>query len=210
MKRRRLSQREFFRGLFDLLRDDRRFASFILAQGSVVLAGMAFSFVAVFGRERLHLDGYQIGLLSTSLLLGNTLSGPILGWAGDRFGHRKMLIVATVCQILGFALSVLSPNAVFLYLATSLLGAGRGSAWINVQPIVCDYASLERRPTYIGLSSTVFGVINVITPVLGGLVAQASGYGPLFVTSIILSIGALGLYLTIVREPPAAARISLS
>lgn len=202
--RRRMSQNEFFRGLGALLKQDRKFASFILAQGFITLAGMAFYFVAVFGQEKFHLNGYQLGLLTTSLLLGSTLPAQIFGWLGDRFSRWKMLIIGPVCQILGFALAVWSANDLLLYLAVFVLGIGRAST-VNIQPIVYDYAPLLRRPTYIGLSSTLFGVMSVIAPLFGGLVAQASSYGFLFSISALLSIVALFLYLAIVREPLAAA-----
>ena len=102
----------------------------------------------------------------------------------------------------------MSENALILYGAVFLLGAGRAGAYVNAQSIVYDYALLERRPTYIGLSSTAFGVVSVIAPLLGGLVAQATGYGFLFVISALLSGVAFLLYLALVEEPPAEAQAS--
>lgn len=200
----RVSRHNFLRGLSGLLKQNRDFAFFILSQSVVVLGGMALPFVAVAGRERFDLSGYQIGLLTTSLLLGHTLPSPAVGWLGDHLSHRKALIASIGCQILGFVLFVMSTNVLFLNLAVFGIGAGQGSMWVNVQPLVYDYASLERRPTYIGLSSTAFGVFTVITPLLGGLVAQVFSYAVLFVLSALFSVVALLLYLMIVKEPSIA------
>ena len=199
-----VSQHEYFAGLVGLLRRDPRFARFIIAQGAVGLAAMAMSFVAVFGEDRFQLGGYGLGVLSTSLMLGGTLPAPAFGWLGGRVGHRRVLVVTALCQMAGFALAVASPNITLFYGAVFLLGAGRISGWVNVQPFVCDYAPLSRRPTYIGLSSSAFGLMNVIAPLVGGLVAQALGYGTLFALSAVLSLAAVVLFIVIVREPGTA------
>jgi len=198
-----VSRRAYFAGLVALLRRDRRFANFIVAQGAVVLAAMASSFVAVFGAERFQMGGYELGLLSTSLLLGGTLPAPIFGWLGGRVGHRRVLIATALCQMAGFALAVTSANMMLFYGAAFLLGAGRISGWVNVQPIVCDYAPLARRPTYIGLSSTAFGLANIVAPLVGGLVAEAFDYAALFRLSALVSLAAVLLFAAIVKEPGA-------
>jgi MFS family permease len=199
--RRPAAPREYFGGLADLLRGDSRFAQFVIAQGAVGLASMGVSFVAVFGEERFQFGGYGLGVLSMILLLGGTLTAPAFGWFGGRVGHRKVLIVTALCQMAGLGLAAISRNVTPFYIAVFLLGAGRISGWVNVQPFVCDYAPIARRPTYIGLSSTALGLVNIIAPVVGGVVAQALGYGRLFAVSAVLSLAAVVLFVAIVREP---------
>jgi len=192
-------RREILPGLVELLGTDRPFRSFIVAQSSAVLAGMAMAFLAVFGQERFALSGYQVGLLSTSLLLGGSASCLLFGYLGDRFGHRTVLIAGIACMIAGLALTLVASNAVAFYAAAVVLGFG--STRVNVQPMVYDYAPLERRPTYIGLASTTFGLVSVLAPLVGGLIAEALGYVVLFGGSIVLAVVGLLLYIVIVEEP---------
>ena len=199
-------RRRSLSGQIALLRRDRPFGSFIVAQSSTVLSGMALAFLAVFGQERFALSGYQVGLLSTSLLLGGSLACLLFGWLGDRFSHRKVLIAALGCKIIGLVLSVAASNVPVLYASAFVLGIG--ATRVNVQPMVYDYAPLERRPTYIGLASTAFGLVSVVSPLIGGLIAEAFGYVVLFGGSVVLSIGALALYIILVEEPAVAERMA--
>ncbi len=200
-QRKRAAQGGFLRGLADILKEDCQFRSFLVAQGTAVFGGMALPFVTVFGWERFNLDGYHLGLLTTSLVLGNTLASPVFGWLGDWLGHRKALVIATGCQALGLVLTVMTLSTPLLYCAVFLLGASRATAWVNVPPLVYEYAPLQRRPTYIGLSSSVFGFLMTIIPLAGGRVAQVYGYGALFTLSTLVSVVALVAYLKIVKEP---------
>jgi MFS family permease len=191
-------------GLVALLRRDRSFSSFIVAQSGAVLSGMAVAFLAVFGQERFTLSGYQIGLLSTSLLLGGSLACLLFGWLGDRFSHRRVLIGGLGIKVIGLVLALAASNELALYISGFVLGIG--ATKVNVQPLVYDYAPVERRPTYIGLASTAFGLVSVISPLIGGLVAEAFGYIVLFGGSVVLSVAALILYLILVEEPAVAGR----
>jgi DHA1 family bicyclomycin/chloramphenicol resistance-like MFS transporter len=112
-----------------------------------------------------------------------------------------VLIVTALCQMAGLGLAAISWNVTLFFGAIFLLGAGRISGWVNVQPFVCDYAPIARRPTYIGVSSTALGLVNVVAPLAGGVVAQALGYGTLFAVSAVLSLAAVVLFVAIVREP---------
>jgi MFS family permease len=107
-------------------------------------------------------------------------------------------------KVVGLVLAMAASDTPVLYLSGFVLGIG--ATKVNVQPLVYDYAPLERRPTYIGLASTAFGLASVVSPLIGGLVAEAFGYIVLFGGSVVLSIVALVLYLILVEEPVVAGR----
>jgi MFS family permease len=81
-----------------------------------------------------------------------------------------------------------------LYGAIFLFGVSRAAVYVNIPPLVYEFAPYPRRPTYIGLSSTLFGLCSVIATLLGGAVAQSLGYTPLFVASLVISIFAFVSY----------------
>ncbi|MGD8750490.1 MAG: MFS transporter [Anaerolineales bacterium] len=201
----RSTQRDFFRGLPNILRQDRRFSTFLIAQTFIFLGGMALAFVAVWGKIRLTLDGYQLGVLGTNLLIGGTLGSLVSGWLGDIYSHRRLLMAGAGFQILGFALSLWASNTQILFLGMFLLGWSSSSMRVNIQPLVYEYASPRRRPTYIGISSTTFGIAGMVAPFIGGLIAQFFEYDALFMISIALSIIAIFIYWSFVEEPSGRA-----
>jgi MFS family permease len=108
-------------------------------------------------------------------------------------------------QILGFALSLWASNTQILFLGMFLLGWSSSSMRVNIQPLVYEYASPRRRPTYIGISSTTFGIAGMVAPFIGGLIAQFFEYDALFMISIALSIIAIFIYWSFVEEPSGRA-----
>jgi MFS family permease len=195
------SQRGYFRGLPVLLRNDRKFSTFLLAQTLVVLGGMAFAFVAVWGKTRFALNGYQVGVLGTSLLIGGTLGSLVSGWLGDLCGHRNLIIGSIFFQILGFSFSLWTSKPTILFLGMFFLGFSASGMRVNTQPLVYEYAMPSRRPTYIGISSTAFGISGMAAPFLGGLFAQFFEYEALFLLSITVSVIAFWSYILLVEDP---------
>jgi MFS family permease len=187
--------------LVDLLKRDPAFRAFLAAQSVVVLGGMAYYFMSVFGKEKLSLDGTQIGLLATFFLVGKTTASLLFGWLGDQIGHRKILAASTLFQILGFLLAIRAGSIIFFYAAVFLIGMGRASASVNAMPLIFKYAPVQRRPTYIGLASTSFGLVTILAPLLGGAFAQGFGYAALFGLSVAIMLVALGLYFKFVKDP---------
>ncbi len=195
------SQATFLRGLADLLKKDHLFSTFLWVQSAVILGRMAYGFVAVWGQEKLSLDGYQLGVLSTSLLAGGTFGSLLFGWLGDLYGPRKMLVAGAALQALGLAWATWSARQAGFFGAATLLGLSQAGMSVNVSLLIYEYAPLQRRPTYIGLSSTLFGVVSMAAPVLGGLLSQSFSYRAMFTASGLVSLAAFISYLGFVKEP---------
>jgi MFS family permease len=114
-----------------------------------------------------------------------------------------MLIVITLVQAIGFILSVVTREMIPFFVAVFVVGITKLGPWVHAQPIVYEYAPVERRPTYIGLASTIFGLATMITPMLGGVIAESSGgYPVVFIVSAVLSLISFILYIIFVKEPP--------
>ncbi len=196
-----VSSREYWRRLPDVLRADRNFRRFLVSQVIVAWGGMALGFLAVYAVRRWQLPDSQAGDYTASMLIGQALSNLLFGALADRKGHKLVLELSALFGVSAVVLAYLAPSPNWFHLIFALVGANAAGSMLGGIMIVFEFTRPEMRPTYIGLSNTIIGVFNAITPMIGGWIVGTLGYRPLF--AVAAALGAVGFALLrwTVREP---------
>jgi MFS family permease len=88
-----VSQRDYLRALPEVLRRDRNFRMYLLAQLVFALSGMANGFLVVYAVEAWQLSDAQAGGFTIALQLGLSLANLFFGFLADRRGHKWSLEV---------------------------------------------------------------------------------------------------------------------
>lgn len=185
----------------DVLRHDRNFDAYMIANGLVTLAGMGTAFYTVDAQRSLHLSDAAAGLYAIVLLAASTVGNVLWGHLGDHAGHKRVLEVGALCTGLaaGMALaSRLPQGGVIVYgLAFALIGLGSSAIQMAALTFVLDFAGTKDRPTYIGLASLAQAPFACAAPLLGGLLADRAGYGAVFLLTLL--VGVVGAVVVLLR-----------
>ncbi|QIL50397.1 sugar porter family MFS transporter [Weissella coleopterorum] len=143
-----------------------------------------------------------IGWITSSLMLGAIFGGALAGQLSDKFGRRKMILVASFVFAVGAIMAGLSPhNAVaWLLFARVLLGLAVGAASALVPSYMSEMAPARSRGRLSGLNQLmiVSGMLlsYIIDFILKGLahgMAWRLMLGLAAVPAIILFLGVLRL-----------------
>ncbi len=194
------------RGTWAILRRDKNFVWFLVTRVLALLATMGFSFYIVYALRRFDMDVVTAGFLTATLTISQTVANLGMGWLGDRFGHRPMLIVGALALTLSSLLAWGAPSLDWFYLIFFLEGLANVAIWTTGMAITVEFGEEVERPTYIGLSNTLVAPFSIIAPILGGWLADAVSYQAMFMLSAILGfITALALTF-LVKNPRASAR----
>jgi len=172
----RVSFGDVLRSAKSILARDANFRWFTVVRILAQIAMVAQSFFAIFALHRFGIqDDVIAGVMTTSLLVAQALSNPLLGWLGDRFGHRYAVMIG-VLAAMGSALFVLfASGAGSFYVAFALAGVANAALWTTVLAMTAEFGTLAERPYYIGLSNTLIAPATLIIPVIAGwLVEQVS------------------------------------
>jgi MFS family permease len=78
-----------------------------------------------------------------------------------------------------------------LYLGFLVSGLTLGNITMSYHNWVITYATPDQRPVYTGLFNTVVALFSLMSPVIGGTIAQTIGYAPLFGVALAMALGAL-------------------
>jgi MFS family permease len=184
-----------------LLREDRGFLYFMIAQTLAVAGRIAAPFYILYAQETIELTGANLGFLSLAYLGADVATNLAWGWLGDRFGFRSVFIGAMTLWIGATGLLMGADSLTLIIVAFFGLGAAASGFQMATQTMVLEFGAREDVAMRLALSGTAQGVMSTIGPLAGGVLAAYAGYLTLFGVSIVFEAAALLLLLTLVEEP---------
>lgn len=196
-----------WKGGLEILRRDKNFAAYLVIRLLSQFATMGFAFYIVYGLRRFGMSDLTAGFLTAALTITSTVANAVMGWLGDRLGHRSMLIAGSVAVTLSSLMAWGAPSIVWLYPVFILSGLASVAYWTIGMAITVEFGSEETRPTYIGLSNTLVAPFTIIAPLIGGWIAQTSGFQTTFMVSAVGGLVIAVLLFWLVRDPRPRNRV---
>ena len=195
------SARDYWRQLPSVLRNNPNFARYLAARTLIILGSMATAFYVVYSREVFQIDDAFAANLTMAALISQTISTPVLGWVGDRRGHKWLTEFAVLAGVAGVLLALVAPSTYWMYGVFMLVNLGTCGMSVAGFSIMMDFCGTEEIPTFTALGGTILSMPVLLSPLIGGWVADLSGYRLLFVVAIGLALlGWAGMHWG-VREP---------
>ncbi|MCS6906664.1 MAG: MFS transporter [Anaerolineales bacterium] len=144
-------------------------------------------------------DVAQVGLfftLSHIIPLALQILG---GWISDSLGRLRSIAIGSVAGVISYAILILSPSWQWV-----LLGEGLGAITVSlVAPsfgaFIAEQSSEQNRARVFGISNTIFMVVSVIGPPLGGFVAHRFGFRIMLIAAALLYLLATGIRVIMAR-----------
>ncbi len=193
--------RHYFRRLPNVLRGHANYRRFLIGYALLRLSMMAVSFFIVFGNINYDLSGADIGLLNAIFIGSQAVLRLLFGWLGDRWGHKRNLVISALCMALAAAFALNSADVAGLIPAFICLACAISSDMVSHFNIVLEFAEPAEQPTYIGLTNTLMAPFTFIGPIVAGWIAQAFDINLLFAVSLAFGLSGAGLLWRWVREP---------
>ena len=172
----------------------RRSAALLVGMSAALLASELAETVVATALPTIAADLGDLRLLAlvtTGYLVTSTAVLPAYGWLSDRFGRRRMFVVAVAVFLLGSVLGALATGPVGLVLARLVQGCGAGGLLVLVQAEVAVLVPLRQRAAVMSGVGAVFATAVVAGPPLGGWLASGPGWRWAFWINLPLALAAL-------------------
>ena len=142
----------------------------------------------------------QTGFITSSVLIGSSIGALSIGPLSDKFGRKKLLIVASILFLVGSGLSMVAGGFTSMVIARIILGLAVGSASALTPAYLAELADAEHRGslgTMFQLMLT-FGILMAYVSNLGFLHHNLLGVrdwrwmlGSALIPAVILFVGAI-------------------
>ena len=143
-----------------------------------VLPGLVTSFRGGNVAEGSTSYGALVGIFA----LMQFIASPILGALSDRFGRRKIILVALGGASIDYVIMGLAPSLGWLFAGRMISGMTAG-AIATCNAYIADVTPPEKRAQGFGLVGAAFGLGFIIGPAFGGVLGQHNLRLPFFVAA---------------------------
>lgn len=199
-----INWRQFGGRLRQILRQDANFRWFLTARALTAVSLTAISFYTIFGIRRYDMSPEFVGALTSALLVSNTLSSSVIGWIGDRWGHRRVLIAANLLTALAIVIALSAPDASWFFAVFALTGVVNSAQWSTIMTITVQFGSVAERPYFIGMANTFIAPVTIFAPIIGGWLVDAVSFELTFGIFALAGLLSVLVYVVLMKEPQGA------
>ncbi|HEY3493462.1 MAG TPA: MFS transporter, partial [Polyangiaceae bacterium] len=139
--------------------------------------------------RELGLDVAALGLIDTAFLAAYTAGQFLSGYAGDRFGARRLVGYGMLGSALACALFGLSSGLLALVVCFVLNGFAQSTGWPGNTRVMAEWTTVAQRGTVMGIWSTCYQVGGVAATFLAGEVAERYGWRASFQVAAVVLFG---------------------
>jgi DHA1 family tetracycline resistance protein-like MFS transporter len=130
--------------------------------------------------------GWLVGAFATMQFIAS----PILGSLSDRYGRRKVILLALTGSAIDYVVMGLAPNMAWLFVARIISGMTAGSL-AACNAYIADVTPPGKRAQAYGLVGVAFGLGFVIGPSVGGVLGQINLRLPFFAAAGCVAVNAV-------------------
>lgn len=175
------------RAIPQTLRGDAHFRAFLSVRLLLAFGSLGEPFYAVFALRQLHMPSSMLGVFLMALSGAAPLSNLLWTRVAQRRGSRRIIRASAAVALLAPLLAMTLPGSwrwpyLLVFVASSV--AAQGFNLGNTNHLL-NLAPPFARSRYIGTLNTLVGAA-LFAPVLGGVLADALGYRPVFALGALL------------------------
>jgi MFS family permease len=175
---------DFWSSVGTILKRDVNFRWFLAARVLSPMATVAFAFYTIYAVRYHGMSEGTAGLVTGVFAATQTVTNPIMGWAGDRWSHRMVMEIGALAAAASASLAWWAPDMAWFYLVFILAGVANVAFWTIGITLTLEFGAEAERPAYIGLANTLVAPGTILAPLVGGWLADSAGYPAAFLASV--------------------------
>ena len=131
----------------------------------------------------------------TAYMLTSTISIILFGKLSDIYGRKHVLISGIITFVISSVMCGFSTNMIELIIFRGLQGIGGGILISLPFIVVGEIFSSRDRAKYMGILASVFGIADVLGPILGGVITDTIGWRWVFFINVPVGIASVTILL---------------
>jgi MFS family permease len=201
--------KDFLKGLPQILKKEKNYRNYLIADVLMILAGMANAFYTVYAFEKFNLTSGYAGDFTIVMMVASVFSSLFFGFLADQYGHRINLFFGALFTAIACVLALIAQSLILYYSAFVFSAMTLALLQVSRITIIAELSPEEETSTYVSLTN-VITVPFVLSGIFAGWLADVFGYVPVFVLSGIFAALSAYWFLFIMKEPRFQQKTNLS
>ena len=142
--------------------------------------------------QNMGADIRQVGLFFTISAVLPLLFQIFGGWISDSVGRLKAVAFGSLAGLFTFIIFFVSPSWQWGLVAMATSAIGRSFVAPSFRAFIAEQSDESNRGKIYGMADTIFAVVGVLGPPLGGIISDRMGYKAMFlIAGIIFSVATI-------------------
>jgi len=157
--------------------------------GTMILANIAghmYGTLLPLYLQELGASVSQVGLFFTLGAIAPLLFQIFGGWLSDSIGRLEAIAIGSVAGVAGYVAYLLAPSWQWLLITTATGAIAHAFVGPSYQAFIAEESTEQTRGRVYGLSQSLFMVVGVVGPPIGGYLSQYYGFRTLFLVAGVL------------------------
>jgi MFS family permease len=142
----------------------------------------------------------QIGLFYTISQIIPLLLQILGGWVSDSLGRLRAIAIGSVVGIFVYVPLILATRWEWVLLASTLGAVTRSLIGPSFDAFIADHSAPENRARLFGVTQTLFGIVSVVGPLLGGYLVESINFKRMLMVAAALYLTATVIRVSMARE----------
>lgn len=173
---------------------------FILAMVLANIGGIMYYPLESLYLKDLGANISQIGLFFTLSQIVPLLLQILGGWVSDSFGRLKAIAIGSVVGIFVYIPLILATSWEWVLVASALGSITRSLVGPSFDAFIADHSAPKNRARLFGITQTLFSIVSVVGPLLGGFMVDAVGFKVMLMVAAMFYISATVIRVLMARE----------
>ncbi len=155
----------------------------------------------------------QVGLVFTLTSIVVFTLQIMGGWISDSIGRLRAIAIGSIGGILGFVAMLLAPTWQWMIVALAVYQIPFALVGPSFGAFLAENSTEENRGRVYGITGTIYQIVGVLGPPIGGFLAAKYGFKAMLLVATIFYIVAVGLRIWMaktMRSPEEKSRTPLS
>jgi MFS family permease len=125
----------------------------------------------------------QVGLFFTIAAIVPLLFQILGGWLSDAIGRLQAIAIGSVGGVVAYGFYIFAPSWAWLLPASVLSSMAGAFVAPSFQAFIAEESAEENRGRVYGITSSMFLVVSIIGPLLGGAIAQGQSFRTMYIVA---------------------------
>jgi DHA1 family multidrug resistance protein-like MFS transporter len=172
---------------------------FLFAMILANLGGNMYGMLMPLYLQDLGADITQIGLFFTLASMFPLMFQILGGWISDTIGRLRSIAFGSIAGAIGIVGLVIAPSWEWVLLAEGVNAITRSLVGPSFGAFIADQSSEENRARVFGITESIFSIVSVLGPPIGGILARYCGFKVMLAVAAAFYIGATIIRISMAR-----------
>lgn len=155
---------------------NRNLKLFLVAMIFANIGGNMYGMLLPLYLQDLGADITQVGLFFTIASIFPLMFQILGGWISDMIGRLRSIAYGSLAGVIGIIGLVLAPSWGWVLLAEAVNSVTRSLVGPSFGAFIAEQSAEENRARVYGITDMIFGIVSVVGPPLGGILARLYGF----------------------------------